>query len=45
MTFEVYNQITGKTHSVWDFEDTAKAIAKQENLNKGGNIIFKVRKA
>jgi len=45
MTFEVYNQTTGKIHSVWDFEDTAKAIANQENLNRGGNIIFKVRKA
>ncbi len=45
MTYEVYNQITGKTHSVWDYEETAKAIAKQENLNRGGNVTFKVRKA
>tara|TARA_R110000744_G_scaffold379157_2_gene496576 strand:+ start:619 stop:756 length:138 start_codon:yes stop_codon:yes gene_type:complete len=45
MTYEVYNQVSGRIHSSWDFEETAKSIAKQENLNKGGNVTFKVRKA
>ena len=45
MTYEVYNQITGKVVSSWDYEDTAKAIAKQLNLNNGGHVTYKVRKA
>ena len=45
MTYEIYNQVNGRVESSWDFEDTAKAVAKQMNLNRGGNITYKVRKA
>jgi hypothetical protein len=44
MTYEVYNQFTGTIHSTWDYLDGAKAVAKQANLDRTGNVTFKVRK-